>query len=543
MTLGVYISKIVKLVIFRYIIPIKTLVVLYLYKEGRKLKMKLNRSTIMLVNTAFVVLLSIFIHLLHRQFLFLDDYLMLQGIANPAGGIYVLMNILFVIPIILFGITLWLYKINHDAQRLFITLTLTFGSISIIAGGDGLTEYHFSIFMVMAMIASFQQIKYILISTVIFAVHHLSGYFLFPQLLCGTDDYHFSLLMIHAIFLIMTSVSTSLFIFSTQEMENRLALESKNAEQQLEQLFQKINMGSQHLKNLSEQIALDSSASAKSSYRITNALSSFQQNAEQEAQSLIMSVSKNEESINQLSIIHERTENVTARAQQSLQDATIGKEKVKDVTKQMHVITDSVSSIKNLVETLESQSKDISNSLLVVHTISEQTKLLALNASIEAARAGEAGKGFSVVASEIRKLASDTQDSVSKMDAVLEGIRQQIVAVAMKMNAGMDEIYKGDRYIQESEQAFDVIYKTISTFEQDIFQISVASNDLVQQTNHSLQIFNEITSMNEQSLETVAIITDSAKQQYEASQSLDQVITELNKVTHQLNQLTEQIQS
>ncbi|MER2128883.1 methyl-accepting chemotaxis protein [Solibacillus sp.] len=507
------------------------------------MKIETSKPNIMLMNTAFVVFLSIFVHLLHRQFNFLDGYLLLQGITNLSGTLFIFLNILFTIPIILLAITLWLARSNHPLQELFMTLTLTFGSISIIAGGDGLTEYHFSIFMVVAMIASFQRIKYIIVSTVIFAVHHLSGYFLFPQLLCGTEEYSFALLMIHAIFLVMTAVSTSLVILSRRRVEARMAEETLKAQQQLQLLLREINEESVHLKDLSNQIAVDSSASAESSLSITNTLSSFQQNAENEATSLKQSIYKNEASINELSVIHERTENVTLIAKQSLERASLGKQKVTAVTHQMSIITDTVSSIKQLIEMLEMQSKEISSSLTVVHRISEQTKLLALNASIEAARAGEAGKGFSVVASEIRNLASGTQESVVNMDNVLEGIQHQIEHVAKKMQSGMKEIYKGNEFIRESEHAFDSIYTTISTLEHDINQISSSTRDMVSQTDETLTLFSEISQMNEHSLKTVSIITDSAKQQHIATQSLGQVITQLNDVTQHLNRLTDQIQS
>lgn len=86
----------------------------------------------------------------------------------------------------------------------------------------------------------------------------------------------------------------------------------------------------------------------------------------------------------------------------------------------------SVSVLVNNLNTILEQLKELESIVAYIKEVADQTNLLGLNAAIESARAGEFGRGFSVVSNEIRKLATNSKESVRNVTNFVNRIQEQI---------------------------------------------------------------------------------------------------------------------
>jgi methyl-accepting chemotaxis protein len=92
----------------------------------------------------------------------------------------------------------------------------------------------------------------------------------------------------------------------------------------------------------------------------------------------------------------------------------------------------SMDRLSRAVDRIKVSANETAKIVKTIDAIAFQTNLLALNAAVEAARAGDAGKGFSVVAEELRSLATRSAESArSSARLIDESVRNADDGVAL----------------------------------------------------------------------------------------------------------------
>lgn len=141
---------------------------------------------------------------------------------------------------------------------------------------------------------------------------------------------------------------------------------------------------------------------------------------------------------------------LTTEGRTYLQDVFETLQKVSSMTNQQQM---------QMVE-LEDRAAAVTDILQVIHQLSDQSYLLALNANIEAARSGE--KGFHVIAQEVGQLAKQTKQHADQVETLLLQMNESIQRT-VELTASSKRVTdnNSDR-VKETNRIFDELFLSIN---------------------------------------------------------------------------------
>lgn len=211
--------------------------------------------------------------------------------------------------------------------------------------------------------------------------------------------------------------------------------------------------------------------------------------------------------------------------------ARTSEEKGKAAEGLINILADGRGKLTSMNQTVTNLGKSIDEMMDVIsliNVITSQSKMLSMNAAIEAAHAGESGKGFSVVADEMRLLASSASENAKSIESTL--------------NANIQEIGNLMNVSMQTGEAFDRIEGEVTELANALTEISHAMTELAEGTH---EVLSAVENMRNISAEVQAgsvemnrgntVVTESIENVLNISQDVGNAITEINTGTDQIN--------
>ena len=187
---------------------------------------------------------------------------------------------------------------------------------------------------------------------------------------------------------------------------------------------------------------------------------------------------------------------------------------IKEATKNADTGSSEMTELLSAMKDIRDSSDNISKIIKTIEDIAFQTNLLALNASVESARAGVHGKGFSVVATEVKNLASKCALSA-----------KESVELIIDSNS---RVSQGEKIAASTAEALKTIVENINQVSLLVSQITVTSSEqsaaLTEINDKLLQINDVVQNTSSTAEETASLATKLSTQ----SQKLNDMLSVFN---------------
>ncbi len=189
-------------------------------------------------------------------------------------------------------------------------------------------------------------------------------------------------------------------------------------------------------------------------------------------------------------VASEKAKSVAQISHEAVRVSAEGKQATDETVSRMTLIKEHMGAVGETVIRLSEQSNAIENIIGIVQDLSDQSNLLAVNASVEAARAGDHGKGFAVVAQEIKSLADQSRQATGQIRKILQETRKWVGALVMATEQGSKAVAAGVRQSEKAGESIDALANTVAETAQAASVIEASSEQQltgVEQVSRAMQ--------------------------------------------------------
>ncbi len=195
--------------------------------------------------------------------------------------------------------------------------------------------------------------------------------------------------------------------------------------------------------------------------------------------------------------VSNRADSSSAVAQRALTSSLTGQKAVQASLQGMNDIRNQIQDTAKRIKRLGESSQQISEIVDLIGDITEQTNVLALNASIQAASAGEAGRGFTVVAEEVQRLAERSGEATKQIAALVRTIQTDTQDAVSAMERSTQGVVEGAKLADAAGVAITDISKVSQELAETILEIAKTTRGQADQAQTVAQAIKQILSSTE----------------------------------------------
>ncbi|OME80651.1 hypothetical protein BK120_18365 [Paenibacillus sp. FSL A5-0031] len=216
-----------------------------------------------------------------------------------------------------------------------------------------------------------------------------------------------------------------------------------------------------------------------------------------------------------------------------------GGELIETVVNKMTLIDMAVRQSAEQVQQLAAHTRNIGAISELIGNISKQTNLLALNAAIEAARAGEHGRGFAVVAEEVRKLSTQSAESVVKIQDLINEIQNDTETAVKAMRMSEAESIEGLASITDAGDAFIQIAHASRDVLEKIQEAATSSEQLAASAREVNSSISQMTGIASRTSAIAGEVSASSEVQYASAEEISSSANGLSVIAMEMNEVAQ----